>query len=589
MWHCNPGRTVAILLALSLFCFGEDGDTSKPFDLAKEAQTFLETYHREGGFQGSALIYQQGKVVYENSFGMANADWQIPNKADTRFEVASVAKTFTAVMILLSVEDGLIGLDDTIDRYLPELKPEMARKITIRHLLTHRSGITRVAAEYMLDPSDHHIGMAQVAEALNAAPLLFEPGAKKSYSNSGYFLLAELVARVQKKPFQEALQHRVLNPLSMKDTGFITPNAVIPNLATRYQTGLITELMKADAMNRRSSAALGGGNLYSTPRDMLRLVEAFRDGRMLSESSRALMFATPDSIAWDNYPISDGGGRLFATHGAGNGCLAVFGWLPKQNAMFCYMTNSDGLGRGGFFDVLSGLATLTLNELPESKIPARPTADVLNLLWTKGEAAALALMRTMKLDESLKLNANDMQATGAPDSGPGESHVAWASNKPNAGAEWLDLTYAETVQATRVDVYETQNPGAIRQVGVFDTKGHETLVPAEAQTRRLSDKGVTITQIILPGQSGTRRIKLYLDTASVRGWSQIDAVGLMTPDAKTHWADQAKASTNAEDGGIATPQDKPTKRALLKVADAYRQVGRFAEARKITSLVAAAF
>ena len=113
------------------------------FAQTKEAKLsqIMQTFHNYNMFDGAVLVAENGKVIYKDAFGLANREWNIPNKTETKFMIGSVSKPLTATLMLIQVQKGLIELDKTIEDYLPEFKNKPASKVTIRQLLGHKSGM----------------------------------------------------------------------------------------------------------------------------------------------------------------------------------------------------------------------------------------------------------------------------------------------------------------------------------------------------------------------------------------------------------------------------------------------------------------
>jgi CubicO group peptidase (beta-lactamase class C family) len=168
---------------------------------AQKIDSILTGLSRDEAFSGNVLISKKGKIIYEKSFGNANAEDRTPLTKDTIFLIGSVAKTFTAVALLKLREQGKLNLDDPVTKYLPELS---YKNVTLRHLLTHTSGLL----EYQTDEIIKEIA----GKGVNNAELVkvfvrlnpeqeFEPGTKWEYSNTNYILLALTVEKVSAKVF----------------------------------------------------------------------------------------------------------------------------------------------------------------------------------------------------------------------------------------------------------------------------------------------------------------------------------------------------------------------------------------------------
>ena len=224
---------------------------------------------------GCALaVIHEGEIVYKNGYGMANLEHGVTITPTTVFYSGSVSKQFVALSIALLAEQGKLAFDDDIRAYLPEI-PEYDRTITIRHLIHHTSGLRDylqlgfLAGRSYLDSMSEEEVLALIARQ---DELNFSPGDQYLYSNSGYFLLAEIVKRVSGQTLREFAQDHILGPLGMADSHFHDDNTmVVPRRADGY--------FKRDdgdwgVMTMRF-ALVGSGGLYTTVEDLLRWDQNF--------------------------------------------------------------------------------------------------------------------------------------------------------------------------------------------------------------------------------------------------------------------------------------------------------------------------
>lgn len=224
-------------------------------------------------------VSQNGRSVLEKAYGMADLEHDVANEPATIFEAGSVSKQFTAAAVLLLVKDGRIGLDDPVQKYIPEL-PDYGAPLTIRHLLTHTSGLRdwgSLAGIAGMPRGERAYTHAHVVDILSRqAALNFTPGTAWSYSNSGYNLAAVLVARISGMSFAEFSRTRVFGPLGLTHTSWRDDyTRVVPNRAIAY----------AAAGNRyRQDMPFedvhGNGGLLTTVGDLLKWNEAFASGAM---------------------------------------------------------------------------------------------------------------------------------------------------------------------------------------------------------------------------------------------------------------------------------------------------------------------
>jgi len=240
--------------------------------IEKNVDSMLNGYNEKA--PGISIgIVSNNKLIYEKQFGLANVEYEIPITYETSFHVASVSKQFTAFAILLLEDEGKLSLDDDIRIYLPEMH-NFQDTITIRHLLNHTSGLKDQFNLLRLSgwTLDDVITNEQVLHILfNQKSLNFQPDEKHMYSNSGYTLLAEIVARVSKMSFAEFTNKRIFKPLQMHHSQFVdTEGQIVKNKSISYYKTDST--FREDLFNNFS---VGATNLNTTILDLSKWANNF--------------------------------------------------------------------------------------------------------------------------------------------------------------------------------------------------------------------------------------------------------------------------------------------------------------------------
>jgi CubicO group peptidase (beta-lactamase class C family) len=180
----------------------------------------------------SVAVIKDGKVVKAQGYGFANLEHQVPAKRETVYQTGSVGKQFTAMAVMLLLEDGKLNLDDPISRHLPDV-PAAWKDVTVRHLLTHTSGMIRDITGILNLRKD--FTEKKLLKKLSSFPLDSPPGTKWDYSNVGYEVLGILVSKVAGKFYGDYLNERVFTPLEMKTARIISEADIIPNRAAGYE------------------------------------------------------------------------------------------------------------------------------------------------------------------------------------------------------------------------------------------------------------------------------------------------------------------------------------------------------------------
>lgn len=259
-------------------------------DLAQKIDHILQARFDAGEFNGVSLVARGDRVIYERGFGFANLEWRIRNDSRTKFELGSITKQFTALVVLQFVNEGKIKLDGAISEYLPYYRKDTGNRVTIHHLLSHTSGIPNFIGEpgFLAGCASHtRYSAKEFALRHCSGDLQFQPGAKFAYSNSGYFLLGAILEEVSGHSYEELLKRRIFSPLGMKDSGYTHTETILPNRAAGY------ERSAAGLTNARyydMSIPFAAGALYSTARDLYLWDRALYTERLLPSGLRDLLF-----------------------------------------------------------------------------------------------------------------------------------------------------------------------------------------------------------------------------------------------------------------------------------------------------------
>lgn len=231
---------------------------------------------------GVALaVLRNGSVVLEQGHGLANMESNIPVRNDTAFSIGSLSKQFLAAGIMVLQQDGKIDLDASVRNYLQDA-PTHWQTITIRHLLTHTSGIIREAPGFDPAKIQPDIDVIRTAYSL---PLRFTPGEKYEYSNTGYFILAEIIARQSEMSWPDFCRQRIFLPAGMNSTRTTSVTDLIPNRSGGYEWRDAKNVNVVPFLALRPSGAF-----VSTLVDMEKWDRALAEGQLLTRKSRDLMW-----------------------------------------------------------------------------------------------------------------------------------------------------------------------------------------------------------------------------------------------------------------------------------------------------------
>lgn len=250
--------------------------------VAAKVDEYMNAAVKAEGFTGSILVARDGSPLASKGYGFANVELNVPNTPQTVFRLASLTKQFTAVAIMMLQERGKLNTGDPVCKYLDNC-PATWQPVTIRHLLTHTSGIPNYTsfpdfAKTAMSPATHESFIGRVKDK----PLDFAPGEKFNYNNTGYYLLGVVVERAAGKSYEDFVQENIFSPLGMKNTGFDHPRRIIKNRAAGYEG---QEEMVYNAPYIDMSNGYSAGFIVSTTEDLLLWDKALYTDKLVSRKS----------------------------------------------------------------------------------------------------------------------------------------------------------------------------------------------------------------------------------------------------------------------------------------------------------------
>jgi CubicO group peptidase (beta-lactamase class C family) len=281
---------VVIIILLSL------GSPTKIYaqTLESSIDSLLNAKYTEDAPGASFLISRNGNIIYKKAFGLANLELNVPMKTDNAFKIGSLTKQFTAISILMLMEQGKLNLDDEITKFIPDY-PTNGNKITIHHLLTHTSGIkdyTRIKSLNEIAQKD--LTPLELIDFSKNEPIDFVPGEEYKYNNSGYVILGYIIEKVTGQSYANFVEEQIFNKLEMTASQYASQRKVIKNRASGYQK-------KDSYINRMDfslTLAYSGGGLMSTVDDMFTWQEAIKNNLLISKET--------SEKAFTNYTLNNG-------------------------------------------------------------------------------------------------------------------------------------------------------------------------------------------------------------------------------------------------------------------------------------------
>jgi CubicO group peptidase (beta-lactamase class C family) len=364
-------------------------------------QEVLSLAHKYRQFNGTALVAENGRVIYKQSFGMANMEWGIPNTTDTKFRLGSITKQFTAMLTLQLVEQGKIKIDAKISDYLPDYRQDIGQKVTVHHLLTHTSGIPSYTGQpgFFENVSRNPFKVAEFVKKYTSGELEFEPGAKYSYNNSGYFLLGAIIERVTGKTYEQALKENILDPAGMKNTGYDHHDTLIQKRASGYSK---TPDGYTNAAYLDMSIPYAAGSMYSTVEDLYLWDQALYTDKLVSAQLKEVMykpFLEDYAYGWvvsnASFKLNDQPVQIIRHGGGINGFSTMIVRFPKDKNLIVILDNT-GQNVGRLSDTITNILYSQPYDPPKMSI----VAMLEKTIREKGIEAGIAEYRDLKTKQA---------------------------------------------------------------------------------------------------------------------------------------------------------------------------------------------
>jgi CubicO group peptidase (beta-lactamase class C family) len=320
---------IFILLTLALFTTGY----AQTLDKTKLDQ-FFDRLAEKNKAMGSLTLAKDGNVLYTRAIGFSHIDGteKKPLSAASRFRIGSITKMFTSVMILQLVEEGKLKLNDTLDKFFPQIPN--APKITIAHLLAHRSGLPNPRPASKKDAITKDERLALISKGTPA----FEPGTKHSYSNTGFFILGLIVEKVTAKPYEDALKERITFKIGLKDTYAPDGDIDVNNNESLAYTHFGGKWKPVREMH--SSILFGGGQIVSTPNDLAKFIHALFGLKLISRETLDQMKTMRDGDGFGMTTFTFAGKTFYGESGGGDNRGAWVAYEPEEKLAVAYATNA---------------------------------------------------------------------------------------------------------------------------------------------------------------------------------------------------------------------------------------------------------
>lgn len=339
-----------MLWALGAFAASARGQSQSDGALSTLVDSAVESQQKAQKVPGVSLaVCRGGKIVKAKGYGLANLELEVPVTPETIFQTGSVGKQFTSMAILMLFEEGKLGLDDKITKYIPESPPAW-KDVTVRELLTHTSGIPDYGSEEAMNKAVIDVRKdyteEQLLQAFATMPMSFPPGEKWRYSNTGYVLLGIVIHRVTGEFYGDLLQERIFRPLGMTSTQIISEADIVPHRSAGYR--LVKGQLKNQEWVAPTLNTTADGALYTNVLDLAKWDAALYTTKLIRQSIFDEMWSPVKLNDGKTYPYGFGwalafrdGHKVVAHNGAWQGFTMSMARYLDERLTVIVMTNLD--------------------------------------------------------------------------------------------------------------------------------------------------------------------------------------------------------------------------------------------------------
>ncbi|HKL08432.1 MAG TPA: serine hydrolase domain-containing protein [Bacteroidales bacterium] len=391
-------KTLALAIFISITTLAQNVEETKMDSL------FSIIENNDKGM-GSISIVKNGKEVYQNTVGYLNIKKQIPINKNTKFRIGSISKTFTATIIIKLVEQDKLSLDTKLAKFFPQITN--AEKITIEHLLKHRSGIYNFtnATDYV-SWMEQSITRDELLKKIAANGNVFDPDEKTEYSNANFVLLSFIAEDLTGKDFSEILKDFITQPCALKHTYFGSAIKTENNEALSYNKLNEWELSTETDM----SVPMGAGGIVSTSKDLNIFLNCLFNYKIVNKESLNKMMDIQDGMGMGLFQVPFYERKAFGHTGGIDGFQSNAFYFPDENVSVAYLSNGVVMPMN---DILIGVLSIYFGrdyELPEFKEALKLTSEELDKYLGIYSSPDFPLKLTITKKDNILLG----QGTGQP-------------------------------------------------------------------------------------------------------------------------------------------------------------------------------
>lgn len=306
---------------------------SKSYD--QKIDDLLDVMHNHNKFMGSVSLSKEGNIIYTRSIGFENFDTQKPSTKASKYRVGSITKMFTSALIFIAIEENKLSLHQSIDSYFPSITN--SDKITIAHLLNHRSGIPSFTKDKLFfEYRTEYKSRKEMLKMITGYKSNFEPNSKNEYSNSNYFLLSLVLEKIYDLTYESLLTEKIIKPLKLKNT--YSGGKINKNSNEAYSYSFKDEWIKFPETDL--SIALGSGSVISNPNDLNLFIEGLFNEKLISKETLKAMTTIKDNMGLGIFPYSHKENKGFGHGGHIDAFHSISIYFPQEKLAVAISSNA---------------------------------------------------------------------------------------------------------------------------------------------------------------------------------------------------------------------------------------------------------
>nr|WP_315193598.1 serine hydrolase domain-containing protein [uncultured Flavobacterium sp.] len=391
------------ILIISIVTFFTTTCLSQTFN-KKRLDSLFQVLENKEKFMGSIAISKNGELLYSNTIGFADIEASKKANNQTKYRIGSISKMFTACLILKSIEENKLSLNQTLDKFFPQI--ENSKKITIENLLNHRSGIHNFTNDSTyLSYNTAFKSQKEMIEIIVRGKHDFEPNSKADYSNSNYVLLSYILEKIYNNDYAKILNKKIIIPLGLKNTYFGGKTKLINNESYSYSF----EKRWIKETETDMSIPMGAGAIVSNPTDLTLFIEQLFAGKIISEKSLAQMKTIKDKYGMGIFEFPYFEKKSYGHTGGIDGFQSVVSYFPEDKLAIALTSNGIQYANNNVL-----LCALSCYFNKPFKIPTFENVEISNEILDSYIGQYASQQIQLKIAITKKENKLFAQATGQP-------------------------------------------------------------------------------------------------------------------------------------------------------------------------------